>query len=254
MKRRFHTLACASLSAALLVPLLGNAAGEARSAATASPATTPQAATYSDRTMMKPWTDEKERLQSLLPPGQNKAWYTKALSDQGFRITAVLKDQPDGAEYEIVKGANSWEVDLDFDNAGKATKVEVETNLWLADTTEAVLRGTKVSTTAAYRSGDERYSDDSRMKAWTGEKDRLEKALATGHDRAYYASELKRMGYQVTSTNESDKDKVEYEVVKGRDTYEVQVDFKNGKGTDVHVSTNMWKSDETERALKASRS
>ena len=57
------------------------------------------------------------------------------------------------------------------------------------------------------------------------------------------------MGYQVTSTNETKADYVEYEVVKGANTFEVQIDLANGVATEVDVTTNLWKSDATDRAL-----
>ena len=88
-----------------------------------------------------------------------------------------------------------------------------------------------------------------RMKTWSGEKDKLQKMLAVGHDKAWYAAELKKMGYQVTSVNENEKDYVEYEIVKGDETYEVQIDMANNMGKKVDVTTNMWQSEATEKAL-----
>ena len=74
-----------------------------------------------------------------------------------------------------------------------------------------------------------------------------------GHEKGYYSQQLKSMGYQVTSVNDSEKDYVEYEVVKGSDSYEVQVDFANGKAKEIDVTTNVWQSEATERALSAAR-
>jgi len=207
--------------------------------------------TYSDNARMKPWTDEKGKIEALLPKGLDKAAYLKKLTDAGYQITAVLKDDAGDAEYEIVKGGNTWEVDFDFDKAGKATSVDVSTNLWQAEGTEAALAGKTSPGATAYVKGNERYSDKGRMKVWSGEKERLEKTLSRGQAKSFYAAELKKMGYQITSTNENEKDKVEYEVVKGSDTYEVQIDFDSaGKSKDVHVSSNMWKTDATKQAMK----
>jgi len=91
------------------------------------------------------------------------------------------------------------------------------------------------------------------MQPWTLEKDRLEKALATGHDKGYYGRQLRNMGYEVTSVNDSEKDCVEYEIVKGSNTYEVRVDFDNGKAKEVDVTSYAWQADASERALSASR-
>jgi hypothetical protein len=45
-------------------------------------------------------------------------------------------------------------------------------------------------------------------------------------------------------------DYVEYEVVKDDETFEVQIEMKQGKATEIDVATNMWKAEATERALK----
>lgn len=254
MKPSTHTFSCTAIVAAMLLPVASHAAGDKApmrgepAPATASQALAP-AADFRDRPQMRAGMAEKDRLQAALKKGQNKAYYTKTLTDQGYQITAVLQDDADGAEYEVVKGRNTWEVELDFDKAGKATDVEVQTNWWNADSTEAVLDGKKMTAPAAYVKGNERYNDAGRMKAFTDEKDRLEKALGIGHDRAHYATEIKRMGYQVTSTLQDDKDELVYEIVKGTETYEVEIEFANGKATEVSVGTNFWKSDATEKAL-----
>ena len=208
---------------------------------------------YSDRTNMKAWSNEKEKLEQELKLGQDKAFYPKALSDRGYQITSINSDKADAVEYEVVKGNQTYEVQLDFDKAGKATKVDVTTNMWRADSTKAAMSGQKTPAATKFVAGNEAYSDRTHMKTWSGEKDRLEKSLALGHDKAYYATELKKMGYQITSTNKDDKDYVEYEIVKGNDTYEVQIDFDGAKAKKVDVTTNLWKSDATEKALAVSK-
>ena len=96
-----------------------------------------------------------------------------------------------------------------------------------------------------------RYSDRDRAKTFRSEKDRLEKSMKLGEGKDFYKSELEKMGYQITSVNKDKADYVEYEVVKGSDTYEVQIDFdKAGKAKKVDVAANIWKADATERALK----
>ena len=58
----------------------------------------------------------------------------------GWTITAVNKDKPDYAEWEIVKGDQSYEVQLNFDKAShKANKIDVTTNMWQAEATERAL-------------------------------------------------------------------------------------------------------------------
>jgi hypothetical protein len=100
-------------------------------------------------------------------------------------------------------------------------------------------------------SGDvNQYSDRDRSKAWNSEKDKLEQALKPGQDKNYYRQQLEKMGYKVTAVNYDKPDYVEYEIVKGDDSYEVQIDMNQGKATKIDVATNMWKAEATEKALK----
>lgn len=58
----------------------------------------------------------------------------------GWKVTSVNSDKPDYAEWEIVKGDQSYEVQLDFDKTTrKATKIDVTTNMWQAEATERAL-------------------------------------------------------------------------------------------------------------------
>ena len=71
----------------------------------------------------------------------------------------IIKDKADYAEYEVVKGSDSYEVQIDFDKGGKARKVDVAANVWKADATERALKSgpsaaattTKPGVTAAVR-------------------------------------------------------------------------------------------------------
>lgn len=249
------TLALAAASACLLGPVAAQAAGPAADAARTAPAagTAPERMTSSDRAQMKTWNDDKQRLQSELQTGQTKAWYPKALNERGYTVTSINADTADKVEYEVVKGKQSYEVQIDFDRSGKSTKVDVATNMWRTEATKQALAGKTVPAATRFESGNESYSDRARMKAWTGEKERIEKALATGHDKAWYDQQLRQMGYQVTSVNDAEKDYVEYEVVKGRDSFEVQIDFDANKAKKVDVTTNVWQSEATERALAAAK-
>jgi hypothetical protein len=236
-KTALKAASIAIVGASLLGPVLTHAAD------------TTNAARMSERDYNKAWSGEKERLEQALKAGQGRASYAKTLNDSGFTITSVNVDKPDYLEYEVVKANHSYEVQINLDSAAKAKSVDVTSNLWRADATKAAMHGGKVPAATAYVQGGERYSDRSRMKAWSGEKEMIEKSLGAGKDRAAYESELKKMGYQITSVNESDKDHVEYEVVKGDHSYEVQIDLAAGMGKKVDVTTNMWQSEATEKAL-----
>lgn len=246
------SLAVGALTAALLAPMAATAADD-KPTRTDTTGTAQARIAYSDREQMKPWTSDKELLERELKLGQSKAFYAKALADRGFHVTSINADKPDAVEYEIVKGDRSYEVQIDFDGAGKATKLDVTTNVWRADATKAAMKGNKAPVATQYQRGNEAYSDRARMKTWSGEKDRLEQALAPGHDKGFYDQQLKKLGYQVTSVNDNKKDYVEYEVVKGSDSFEVQIDLDGGKAKKVDVTTNAWQSESTERALEASK-
>lgn len=208
---------------------------------------------YSDRSRMTSWTNEKDLLASNLKTGATKSDYMKAIAAAGFTITAINSDKPDYLEYEVVKGKDSYEVQIDMDKSTKmGTKVDVDHNLWRADTTKAAIRSGKPVAATKVLSDGHKYSDRAHSKDWTSQKDKLEKALGTGKDIAAYKAELKKMGYQVTSINDKEKDYIEMEVVKGNDSYEVQIDLDDGgKGKKVDVAANMWQSDATDKALSS---
>jgi hypothetical protein len=87
-----------------------------------------------------------------------------------------------------------------------------------------------------------------------GEKD-LEQALKTGEEKNFYRRELEKMGWKITSVNQDKSDYVEYEIVKGDQTYEVQIDFdKNShKATKADVAANMWRAEATKRAMQQAK-
>jgi len=209
---------------------------------------------YSERERAKSSKDETEKLEQALKTGEEKPFFRRELEKRGWQITAVNYDKPDYLEYEIVKGKSSYEVQIDFDkNSHKATKVDVTTNAWKADATERALReGKKVDFPNRTTANPSRFSDRDRMKSAKSEEEKLEKALKTGEEKDFYRRQLEKMGWKVTSVNYDKPDYVEYEIVKGDTTYEVQVDIdKNShKATKVDVVTNVWKTDATEAALK----
>jgi len=206
---------------------------------------------YSDRDMRKNYDDEEQKLEQSLKAGQDKNFYRRELEKMGYQITSVNYDKPDYAEYEIVKGNNSFEAQIDFDKNGKATKVDIAPNLWRTDSTKAALRGKKVSAPKGAIANPDRYSDRDRRKAYVSEEEKLEKTLKTGETKQSYRSQLEKMGYKITSVNTDKPDYVEYEIVKGNDTYEVQIDFdkNSGKATKLDVTSNLWQADATDKAL-----
>jgi uncharacterized protein YmfQ (DUF2313 family) len=208
---------------------------------------------YSDRDRMRSAKGDEEKLEQALKTGEEKAFYRRELEKMGWRITAVNYDKPDYLEYEIVKRDQSFEVQIDIDkNSHKATKVDVTTNAWKTDATDQALSGKKVDYPKKTTASPERFSDRDRMKSSKDDKEKLEQALKTGEEKAFYRRELEKMGWKITSVNYDKPDYVEYEIVKNDNSYEVQIDMdKNShKATKVDVVTNAWKTDATKNALK----
>jgi hypothetical protein len=125
---------------------------------------------YSDRDRMSSWNQGKAQLEQALKVGESKNFYRQQIEKQGFRITAVNYDKPDYVEYEMVKGDQSYEVQIDFDkNSNKSTKVEVERNLWRAEATDRALEAKdkqQVSRSKDLPKGDPRYSDRDKKESW----------------------------------------------------------------------------------------
>jgi uncharacterized protein YmfQ (DUF2313 family) len=219
----------------------------------ADPKVTEDRARYSDRDRMRSSKDEEDKLEKALKTGEQKDFYRKELEKMGWQISSVNYDKPDYLEYEIVKGNDSYEVQIDLDkNSGKGTKVDVTTNAWKTDATENALKnGKKVEYPKKTTANPTRYSDRDRMKSSKDEEDKLEKALKTGEDKNFYRKQLEKMGWKITSVNYDKPDYVEYEIVKGDQSYEVQIDFDKDsrKATKIDVALNAWKADATKKAL-----
>lgn len=112
-------------------------------------ATSEKSSRYSDRDQMKNARTNEESLERALKTGEEKAFYRRELEKMGWMITSVNYDKPDYVEYEIVKGDDSYEVQIDFDkNSHKATKVDVAMNAWKADATKQALKQQKPQTQA----------------------------------------------------------------------------------------------------------
>ncbi len=242
MKHPMTQLALA-LGIAITAPFTATAATPAT--ATTKPAM--PAHVTSDREAAKDLAAGKEELAQKLLTGHDLSTIRADLETMGYKITSVNEAKRDYVEYEIVKADKSYEVQIDLDPATqKAKKVDITTNLWRADSTKAAMQGKPYKLVKS-----DKTSDRAHMKSWGDEKQVLEKNLGAGHDHAYYGKRLKELGYTVTATNKNETDYLEYEVVKGRNSYEVQVDFDKGTGmsSKVDVDANAWKAEATERAL-----
>ena len=70
---------------------------------------------------------------------------------------------------------------------------------------------------------------------------------------AQYMAKIKARGYQITAVNDKEADYLEYEILKGDNSYEVQldVDAKTKVIKEVDVATNTWDAPGTENAKDA---
>ena len=240
-------------------------------AQTANPAmadkTAPMATTQPAAAMVAPMTRMRsadraasvktstDQIEQMLKGAQNRADYAKVLEKNGFRISSINSDKKDFLEYEVVKGNESYEVRLDFkDGAAKATDIKVTNNLWRAPSTKAMLKDQNYKMVGAMTADPEgRYSDRRYMKASTDEKDQLEKLRTANMTAAQYMAKLKDRGYQITAVNDKEADYLEYEILKGDNSYEVQLDVdpKTKVIKEVDVSTNAWDAPGTENAKDA---
>ena len=226
----------------------------AAQAAAATATTAAHPAKMTDRMMAKSGNmkADREQLQQKLRAGKTREDYQKILKDNGYRISAINEDKKDYLEYEVVKAGFSYEVQIDFkDNATQASKVEVENNMWRADATKRMMKDEKYQHAGPLVADTKgTYSDRRNMKGWTDEKDQLQKSLPMNLKAADYRAKLEGMGYKVTAVNDRDKDYIEYEIAKGENSYEVQIDLDSGTGMakKVDVTSNFWEADATDRA------
>lgn len=248
---KFRTTLIALTSSTLLATAYAQGTTPAASGTSAAPA-----ARATDKNMAKPGAvnDARGALEKKLRAGKNRADYERILKGDGYRIAAINEDKDDYLEYEVVKGNNSYEVQIDFkDGAAQASEIAVNPNMWRAEATERMMKDPGYKHTGPLVADKEGRSSDRRfMKGWTDEKEQLEKALPANLKATEYRSKLETLGYKVTAVNDRDKDHVEYEIVKGDNSYEVKIDLDpaTGMAKDVEVASNWWEAEATDRATE----
>jgi len=190
------------------------------------------------------WKQGQAELQKQLAPGAPAADYRKKIEDLGYQVTSTNYNKPDYLEYELVKGDQTWEVQIDVDKATKkATKVDVTMNTWKTEATERAL-GHAVAANDRPMYGNP-YSERDRMSVSRLIKE-LE-AMPVGQGKQYYKDELKKHGYEVTRINKDDPDELSLEAVKGANSVELNVAFneKTGKSTSIDADSIWFESEAT---------
>ncbi len=87
--------------------------------------------------------------------------------------------------------------------------------------------------------------------AMPGGKEALQQSLRTAKSRDDLRDMIEKAGFVISSINEDEGNEVEYEVVKGDQSYEVQAEFANRGGPvkEVDVTTNLWRADTTKQMM-----
>lgn len=214
------------------------------------------------------WNKGQAELQKHLAPGMAAQSYRDKLQKLGYNITATNYNNDDYIEYEVVKGDQTWEIQIDVDeDTGKATEIDIAQNVWKADATTAALERTDPDMIAATGTGrtareteserrarvmrNNQYSD--RDRATT---DRLVSeldALPVGHDKEYYKDALRQRGYEITKVNKDDNDELNVEAVKNGNSVQLDINFdeNTARSTEVDASTLWAESESTTRTREA---
>lgn len=229
------------------------------------------------------WNQGQAELQKNLPPGQPADVYRKKLEELGYKVTSTNYDNPDYLEYEVVKGDQTWEVQIDVDdNTHRATKVDIASNMWKTDATKAELerdKGMAANESTDYegrRAAAGHYNEDSdrdhsryseshrtaamrnnqysdRDRASTDQLVKELEGLPTGHDKQFYKDALRKRGYDIARVDKDETDELKLEAVKdGRSVkMDIAFDEDTGKSTKVDASSLWVESESTSRTRKA---
>ena len=192
------------------------------------------------------WNQGQAELQKQLAPGAPASEYRKKIEDLGYKITSTNYNNEDYLEYELVKGNQTWEVQIDVDDkTNKATEVKTVTNMWKTDATEHALgRNVVADNKPMYRNP---YSERDRVSV-----SRLIKEIESwpvDQNKQFYKDALAKNGYEITRINNDEKDMLSLEAVKGANSVELNVAFneKTGKSTSIDADSMWVESEATSR-------
>lgn len=157
------------------------------------------------------WSQRQDLLEAHLQPGQTPAAYSKMLRELGYTITAVNYNTPDYAEYEVVKGDRSYEVQMDLnEETGRATNIDITSNFWETNQTEAKLEQSGQSEQSGQTASLDNpdyvmvitpvYVETSEARTQMGRMVEELEDLPLGREQYYYRQALKQRGYQILDT------------------------------------------------------
>ena len=212
----------------------------------------PNKHSWQDRMGLESYEQERETLEKSLSSTNTVEQLRAGLKKAGYRLTAINQESDGDVEYEVVKGDHTFEVQSDIAD-GKLKQIDVTNNIWRADSTKRALKEADydASDVKYDKENAGRYSDAQFADTWTKEKAALIEAMPVGKKYDDYKKILEAKGYQITSINDVDDDNVEFEIVKGDHSFEVNLDRDGDTKVveEIEVTNNIWQSEETEKAL-----
>ena len=185
---------------------------------------------------------------NMLPLNKSKKFYRNALKKRGYRVTTIPTNSPQELDLEVQKRNKQMALNISFDeDTGRSTALHAE-EIWWATNGQADgnFRRTARGDTAM------RDHPAKKKSRWQRGKQVLERELTPGEDRGFYPDTLEALGYEITSVNVEDPDRLEYEIVKGQQTYEIHIDIDEDEdtATDIFIHRNRNRSADTRRFLK----
>ncbi|MGH1359539.1 MAG: hypothetical protein ACRBC3_12290 [Burkholderiaceae bacterium] len=210
---------------------------------------------WSDRSRITAYIDEQRQLERDLLAVGKRAGYRAFIAKRGFVITAVNEDSAHKLEFEVVKDGRSHEVLLGFEREqGPADAIDVTTNIWLAANTARAMKEPrwKPGPVEFDQTRAAEVRDSNHLAEWTQRQEKLEQELPVGKTMSEYQQTLTAAGYRITAANESLPTHSEYELVKGKQTFELQIerDITTGRAISVTIAPNLWQAKETIQALE----
>ena len=203
---------------------------------------------------MAAWNAGQAELEKNLPAGQDAKTYRQKLDKMGYLVTSVNYDRPDYLEYEVVKGDQTWEVQIDIDSdTHKATAIEIDPNMYRTEATTNAMAGKTVTAATAPLTDADRYSD--RTRASTSTLIAELEALPMGQDKAFYKNALKKHGYEITKVDKDTQDLLKVEAVKNKQSVQLNVSFDDatGKSTEIDADSMWVESEATHRERVSQR-
>ena len=212
----------------------------------------PQQHSWQDRMGLESYEQQRAELEKSLSNADTVAQLRAGLQKAGYRLTAINQESDSDVEYEVVKGEHTFEVQAEISD-GKLKDIDVTNNIWRADSTKRALKDADydASDVKYDKENAGRYSDSQFADTWSKEKEALAEAMPVGKKYDDYKKILEAKGYQITSINDADDDNVEFEIVKGDHSFEVNLDRDGDTKVveEIEVTNNIWQSEETEKAL-----